>query len=155
MLRNESANFLLDFLTDFLELMETTEPLESTTEEISETTITNLRDGRQFEGEEKEESPPSHPFLQYFDRLRLIYELDLKILGQLADLLSGVNEEVLPALIESLEPILSLLMTQQQFNNIDLAQIIGYVSQTLQKSTFQASLSAHLGDLDFINLSNI
>ena len=32
--------------------------------------------------------------------------IDLKILGQLADLLSGVDEEVLPALMKSLEPIL-------------------------------------------------
>ena len=32
--------------------------------------------------------------------------IDLKILGQLADLLSGVDEEVLPLLMKSLEPIL-------------------------------------------------
>ena len=81
----------------------------------------------------------------------MIYELDLKILGQLADLLSGVDQEVLPALMKSLEPILPALISQT--NNIDLAQIIGYVTQTLQKSTFHASLSSHLGDLDFINIS--
>ena len=76
----------------------------------------------------------------------------MKILEQLADLLSGVDEEVLPALMKSLEPILPLLISQSQLNNIDLAQVIGVVSQTLQKSTFHASLSTHLGDLDFINL---
>ena len=111
------------------------------------------RSPRQFEAEKTEETTTSksNSFIEYFERLKVIYELDLKILGQLADLLSGVDQEVLPALMKSLEPILPALISQT--NNIDLAQIIGYVTQTLQRSTFHASLSSHLGDLDFINIS--
>jgi len=129
---------------------------EDSTETISQTDSTERipRTLGEFDNVSAPKKPasPEHPFIQYFERLRLIYELDLKILGQLADLLSGVDEEVLPALMKSLEPILPALISQS--NNVDLAQIIGYITQTLQKSTFHASLSANLGDLDFLSINH-
>ena len=88
---------------------------------------------------------------QYFDRLKDIYELDLKIIGQLADLLIGVDEEVLPALMTTLEPLLTLLMNQQ-VDNIDLPTVLSYAAQTLQKSKVDVSLSSTLGDLDFLKI---
>ncbi len=135
----------------------TAEDLTTTaTEDATETTTLEMstRGGRDFldDGEATTTSSPvaNHPFAAYFDRLRRIYELDLQILEQLADLLDGVNEEVLPALMSSLEPILPLLMSQQ-VDNVDLGQIIGYVVQTVQKTRFHFSGSTHVGDLDFID----
>ena len=136
----------------FSETTELNEIIETTTEEGEDLP----RDGKQLNEDQNEtQNNPraDHPFVQYFERLKTIYELDLKILEQLADLLSAVDEEVLPALMKSLEPILPILLSQPQFKNVDLRQIIGYVTQTLQKSTFHASISTHLGHLDFLNLS--
>jgi hypothetical protein len=134
-----------------------TTDLSTTTEMDVEETSTMLdRDGRQFLSDEDTTVSPiisDNPILQYFERLRKIYELDLKILEQLADLLAGVDEEVLPAIMTTLEPILPLLMSQQ-IENADLGQIIGYVAQTVQKSTFHVAMSAHLGDLDFLDIGN-
>ena len=75
----------------------------------------------------------------------------MKIIGQLADLLIGVDEEVLPALMTTLEPLLTLLMNQQ-VDNIDLPTVLSYAAQTLQKSKVEVSLSSTLGDLDFLQL---
>ena len=66
-------------------------------------------------------------------------------------LLVGVDEEVLPALMTSLEPLLTLLMNQP-VDNLDLPTILSYAAQTLQKSKIQVSLSSNLGDLDFIKI---
>jgi len=124
------------------------------------TTLTDLpRDGRQLNDEDQPSdetiggSQPStnNPLSAYFDRIRDIYELDLKILEQLADLLAGVDEEVLPALMTSLEPLLTLLMNQP-VDNLDLPTILNYAAQTLQKSKIQVSLSSNLGDLDFVKI---
>ena len=80
--------------------------------------------------------------------------LDLKILGQLAELISGIDKEVLPTLKTSLEPILSTLLAQQN-NNLDLGQVISYVTQTVQKSTFHVGISGHLGSYDFLEIGII
>ena len=66
-------------------------------------------------------------------------------------LLVGVDEEVLPALMTSLEPLLTLLMNQP-VDNLDLPTILSYAAQTLQKSKIQVSLSSNLGDLDFVKI---
>ena len=121
------------------------------------TTLTELpRGGRQLSSSENEISTSkptksNNPLSQYFDRLKDIYELDLKIIEQLADLLIGVDEEVLPALMTTLEPLLTLLMNQQ-VDNIDLPTILSYAAQTLQKSKVEVSLSSTLGDLDFLKI---
>ena len=78
----------------------------------------------------------------------------MKILGQLAELISGIDKEVLPTLKTSLEPILSTLLAQQN-NNLDLGQVISYVTQTVQKSTFHVGISGHLGSYDFLEIGNL
>ena len=78
----------------------------------------------------------------------------MKILGQLAELISGIDKEVLPTLKTSLEPILSTLLAQQN-NNLDLGQVISYVTQTVQKSTFHVGISGHLGSYDFLEIGII
>ena len=122
------------------------------------TTLTDLpRDGRQLNDEDQPSDEtigqPStqNPLSAYFDRIKDIYELDLKILEQLADLLAGVDEEVLPALMTALEPLLTLLMNQP-VDNLDLPTILSYAAQTLQKSKVHVALSSNLGDLDFIKI---
>ena len=70
---------------------------------------------------------------------------------QLSELIAGVDREVLPALMTSLEPILPVLLAQQS-NNLDLSQVINYVTQTVQKSTFHVGISSHLGTLDFLDV---
>lgn len=130
---------------------------DETTEAISEPTNTNeIIPDDQDQSSDDVNAPPqaNNPFSQYFERLKTIYELDLKILEQLADLLTGVDEEVLPSLMTSLEPILPIFISQQ-VNNIDLAQVIGYVAQAVQKSTFHVGMSAHLSDLDFIKIGMV
>ena len=122
------------------------------------TTLTDLpRDGRQLNEEEPSEEtisqPSTNPLSAYFDRIRDIYELDLKILEQLAELLAGVDEEVLPTLVTTLEPLLAVLMNQP-VENLDLPTILSYAAQTLQKSKVHVSLSSTLGDLDFLKIGN-
>ena len=88
----------------------------------------------------------NHPFIRYFRRLRKIYELDLKILDQIATLLEGINDELLPQVADALEP----LLISQTVNMLDLGQILGYVAQTIHSSTFQLGASTSLGGLDFL-----
>ena len=88
----------------------------------------------------------NHPFIRYFRRLRKIYELDLKILDQIATLLEGINDEFLPQVADALEP----LLISQTVNMLDLGQILGYVAQTIHSSTFQLGASTSLGGLDFL-----
>ena len=88
----------------------------------------------------------NHPFIRYFRRLRKIYELDLKILDQIASLLEGINDELLPQVADALEP----LLVSQTVNMLDLGQILGYVAQTIHSSTFQLGASTSLGGLDFL-----
>ena len=82
------------FFADFQTFTADTTPLFEDT-----TTLTDLpRDGRQLNDEDQPSdetiggSQPStnNPLSAYFDRIRDIYELDLKILEQLADLLAGI-----------------------------------------------------------------
>ena len=77
----------------------------------------------------------------------------MKILEQLAELLAGVDEEVLPTLVTTLEPLLAVLMNQP-VENLDLPTILSYAAQTLQKSKVHVSLSSTLGDLDFLKIGN-
>ena len=65
-----------------------------------------------------------------------------------------MDREVLPALMTSLEPILPVLLAQQS-NNLDLGQIINYVTQTVQKSTFHVGMSSHLGNFDFLDIGKL
>ena len=88
----------------------------------------------------------NHPFIRYFRRLRKIYELDLKILDQIASLLEGINDELLPQVADALEP----LLVSQTVNMLDLGQILGYVAQTIHSTKFQLGASTSLGGLDFL-----
>ena len=93
----------------------------------------------------------NHPFIRYFRRLRKIYELDLKILDQIATLLEGINDELLPQVADALEP----LLISQTVNMLDLGQILGYVAQTIHSSTFQLGASTSLGGLDFLKFGEL
>ena len=93
----------------------------------------------------------NHPFIRYFRRLRKIYELDLKILDQIAALLEGINDELLPQVADALEP----LLISQTVNMLDLGQILGYVAQTIHSSTFQLGASTSLGGLDFLKFGKL
>ena len=143
--------------------LETTTDIPSSTTDYSEnTTFQKILDGEEISNtnsptffvtksttlqtttERKRES--NHPFLRYFKRLRKIYELDLKILDQIATLLEGVSDELLPQISESLEP----LLISQTVNMLDLGQILGYVAQTIHSTSFQLGASTSLGRLDFL-----
>ena len=64
-------------------------------------TLEDIKTNHRFHGKKYSDFVDSG-FVKTCDEL----VIDLKILGQLADLLSGVDEEVLPLLMKSLEPIL-------------------------------------------------
>ena len=97
------------------------------------------------------EPESNHPFIRYFRRLRRIYELDLKILDQIATLLDGISDEVLPQIAQVLEP----LLISQTMNMLDLGQILGYVAQTIHSSTFQLGASTSLGGLNFLKFGKV
>ena len=98
--------------------------------------------------EENASESNSNSFARYFERLRRVYELNLQLLDQLADVLEGLNEELVPQVAQVLEPVLAL----QTANMLDLGQILGYVAQTVHSSTFQGSVVTSLGGLGFLKV---
>ena len=139
---------------------ESTSTLSSVTEKVRDgkATLLNTKnlttsspeDATKLETTTEPKRRSNHPFIRYFRRLRKIYELDLKILDQIATLLEGINDEFLPQVADALEP----LLISQTVNMLDLGQILGYVAQTIHSSTFQLGASTSLGGLDFLKFGN-
>ena len=71
------------------------------------------------------------------------------MLEQLSELLKGANEEVVPKVRELLGPLLASL---PRAPNLDPVSLLGLAAMTVQRSTFEASVSTTLGNLDFINI---
>ena len=94
----------------------------------------------------------SETFSRYLRRLRLIYELDIRMLEQLSQLLRGANREVLPRLRETIEPILETLPNTIGAANLDPASLLGLAASAVKGSTIEASVSTTLGNLDFLNI---
>ena len=119
---------------------------KATTLDTKKWTTSSPEDATKLETTTTTNRRSNHPFIRYFRRLRKIYELDLKILDQIASLLEGINDEFLPQVADALEP----LLISQTVNMLDLGQILGYVAQTIHSSSFQLGASTSLGGLDFL-----
>lgn len=87
-------------------------------------------------------------FGRYFERIKTIYELDIKLLQQLSEILNEVGTDVLPGLIRDLEPILARLPVV----NLPINELISIFAMTVQNSEFEASVSTQLGNLDFLDI---
>ncbi len=74
------------------------------------------------------------------------------MLEQLSELLKGANEEVVPKVRELLGPLLASL---PRAPNLDPVSLLGLAAMTVQRSTFEASVSTTLGNLDFINIGKL
>ena len=147
----DNNNFSTNYVNDGDETTTQAERDGKTTRHTDKphTTTDNINAIIDVTTEKKKES--NHPFIRYFKRLRRIYELDLKILDQIATLLEGISDEVLPQIAEVLEP----LLISQTVNMLDLGQILGYVAQTIHSSTFHFSASTSLGRLKFLNVGRL
>ena len=103
------------------------------------------------ESEEEGQKPSAliaEVFGRYFNRLRRIYELDIKLLEQLSSLLTTVNQEVIPNVQESIEP----LLISSQVENLNLVELIGNIVGVLQRSDVELAISTKLGTLDFLDI---
>jgi hypothetical protein len=80
----------------------------------------------------------------------MIYELDLELLEQLAKVLRGTKEEVIPAIRDTLTPIINAIPSPG--GNLDPASLLGLAAMAVKGATFEASVSTTLGNLDFINV---
>lgn len=87
-------------------------------------------------------------FGRYFKQLRTIYELDLKLLEQLSSILKKVNNETLPFLSNALAPGLMGV----QGSNLNLVELVGYLTSVLKKSEFEGAVTTKLRNLDFLNI---
>ena len=88
-------------------------------------------------------------FTRYFERLKKIFELDLKLVEQLSAIVKAAENKALPSLATALRP---QLISGVQGGNPDIAQLLGYVTRTLKKSEFEFAVNTKLGNLDFINV---
>ena len=92
------------------------------------------------------ETSSNHPMVRYLRRLRRIYQLDIEILDQLANVLEGVSDKVVPEVARVLEPILAV----QKDNNLEFNDTLGQVLQAVHATSFHAGALTTLGGLDFI-----
>ena len=84
-------------------------------------------------------------FGRYFERLKRIYELDIKLLEQIGGIISKVDSNVVPQIEQGLDPFL-------EGGNVDILRLIGILAKTLPSSHFEASITTKLGNLDFLNI---
>ena len=114
-----------NYTTSLLNVLTDLSPLSA---ELSNTTVSN------------------HPITGYLNRLKRIYQLDIEILDQMANIIEGVNEKVVPQLSTVLEPVFAI----QNDSRVDLRDTLDQVLKVLHSTTFHAGAYTSLGKLDFL-----
>ena len=105
-------------------------------------------DDKNKEPETEQEKMIKKSFEKYYKRVKSIYKIDVRLLEQLSEILQEVKAEEIPKFVESFTPVLMNIPE----TTLEVSDIIGMLATGLKRSTFEASLTTKLGNLDFINI---